>query len=158
MAKRVKVEWLFQYGRRHGIPAQRPLSARTRGVPPLLHLRFDRPADHRHLRRGQLRAGRTTDLRLQQRERGKRGGAGVIQLCYIDKTSGSSGCRRFLVCFGWKLCRYEAGNRYMALQPFLHVFCVVFGGNDRRVVADLREARAFVAYVNLCINYVMYRE
>ena len=56
------------------------------------------------------------------------------------------------------LCRYEAGNRDMALQPFLHGFCVVFGGNDRRVVADLREARAFVAYVNLCINYVMYRE
>lgn len=33
----------------------------------------------------------------------------------------------------------------MALQPLLYVFRVVFGGNDRRVFARLREARAFVA-------------
>src|SRR5699024_2308619 len=66
------------HGRRHGIPTQRPLSARTRGVPSLLHLRFHRPADHRHLRRRQFRAGRTSDIRCQQRERGKRGGAGMI--------------------------------------------------------------------------------
>jgi len=46
----------------------------------------------------------------------------------------------------------------MALQPLLYVFRIVFGSNDRRVFARLREARAFIAYVNLCINYVMYRE
>lgn len=65
------------HGRRYGIPTQRPLSARPRGVPSLLHLRIDRPADHRHLRRGQFRAGRATDLRFQQRERGKRGALGL---------------------------------------------------------------------------------
>ena len=33
----------------------------------------------------------------------------------------------------------------MALQPLLHVLYVVFRGNDRRAVARLREACAFVA-------------
>lgn len=33
---------------------------------------------------------------------------------------------------------------YYLFQPFLHRFCVVFGGNDLRVVAGLREVRAFV--------------
>lgn len=46
----------------------------------------------------------------------------------------------------------------MALQPLLYVFCVVFGGNDRRVFARLREARAFVIYAKIYISYVMYRE
>ena len=43
-----------------------PLSARPRGVPPLLYLRIVRSADHRHLRRGQFRAMRAAYVRLQQ--------------------------------------------------------------------------------------------
>lgn len=76
----------------------------------------------------------------------------------MEKTFGSSYCRRFLYGSVRDLCRYEAGNRDMALQPFLHGFRVVFGGDDRRVVADLRETRAFVIYAKIYINYVMYRE
>lgn len=60
------------HGRRHAVSPQRPLPAHERSVSTLLHLHVIGSADHRHLRRGQLRAMRTAIVPVQQRERGTR--------------------------------------------------------------------------------------
>ena len=55
------------------------------------------------------------------------------------------------------ICRY-LGEGGMMFKPFLHVFHVVLARDDCRMLVRSREACTLVVYVNLCINYVMYRE
>ncbi len=47
------------------------------------------------------------------------------------------------------------GYRGIPFQPFFHTFHVVLTCYDCRMAVGSSEACAFIAYVNLCINYVM---